>query len=152
MYYVYDANQQVAGPYSVEDIQARIANGSLDLSTKVCVEGTEDWKSISDVPVLSSAHNTGSDVVQAETAKLKQPPQQLPAVGYAGPIALTLCLCLFGGIVVIVMTGQVNSAAARGDVEAYEKLKKQRTTWIVVSVILGIVANIIFLAAELSQM
>lgn len=156
MYYVYDENQQVTGPYSVEDIQTRLANNSFDHNTKVCVEGTEDWKSISEVPVLSGDHKAGNVVskTQPETVKpppLKPPPfptQQLPPVSYVGPIALTLCLCLIGGIIVIVKTGQVNSAAARGDVEAYEILKKNRMTWIVVSWIIGIVVNILVFASE----
>jgi hypothetical protein len=154
MYYVYDENQQVTGPYSVEDIQTRLANNSFDHNTKVCVEGTEDWKSISEVPVLSGDHKAGNVVSKTQPETFKPPPyptQQLPPVSYVGPIALTLCLCLIGGIIVIVKTGQVNSAAARGDVEAYESLKKNRTTWIVVSLIIGLVFNILYFAPEFSR-
>lgn len=40
---------EVAGPYTTSEVEGYLANGTVTLQTLCCVEGSEDWKPISDL-------------------------------------------------------------------------------------------------------
>jgi hypothetical protein len=82
------------------------------------------------------------------------PPMQvvnLPKGSISEAIVVTLCCCLPGGIVTLVYTSQMNSAADCGDVAAYHVAKGKRKFWLWLSLIFGglaIVLNILLAIAE----
>ncbi|MCH2160838.1 MAG: GYF domain-containing protein [Phycisphaerales bacterium] len=157
-YYLYEANGQVAGPFDAGHIQARLQRGEVDLNTQVCPEGSQDWISIAQAPDISGGMASPSSPAKAPPSVFPanpQPPKalQLPALGYAGPIAITVCLCLIGGIFSIVYTSKANVAAAKGDQVMYDMYKGRRQGWITASIIIGaiaIVLNIMSIAAEMN--
>lgn len=53
LYYFLDADGvTVHGPFSREDMWELQASNTLHLGTNVCLEGTEDWKALGEVPEL----------------------------------------------------------------------------------------------------
>ena len=59
------------------------------------------------------------------------------------PILITLCCCLIGGIVAIVYTSQANAAGAAGDIALAERNARTAKTWMIVSVVLGVISAIV---------
>jgi hypothetical protein len=55
-------------------------------------------------------------------------------------IVATLCCCLPGGIVALVYSAQVNSKLAAGDVAGAQASSKSAKTWVIVSIVGGIVS------------
>ncbi|MCH2139396.1 MAG: CD225/dispanin family protein, partial [Phycisphaerales bacterium] len=106
--------------------------------------GTETWQTAREVAGLFSGVSAPlPPAFTAPSSNEYTAPEHGPLqpVGYIGPVALTLCLCLIGGIVTIVYTSQVNEAAARGDAEAYTRLKSTRQGWIIASLIIGLLTT-----------
>ena len=56
-------------------------------------------------------------------------------------IVVTLCCCLPGGIVALVYAAQVNSKLAAGDVAGAQASSKSAKTWVIVSVVAGLVTT-----------
>lgn len=56
-------------------------------------------------------------------------------------IVVTLCCCLPGGVVALVYAAQVNSKLAAGDVAGAQASSKSAKTWVIVSVVAGIVTT-----------
>jgi hypothetical protein len=79
-----------------------------------------------------------------------QPPygQPLPAGGipnYLVPsILVTIFCCLPAGVVAIVFAAQVNSKVSAGDIAGAQQASKNAKTWTIVSLVLGLVAAIIW--------
>ncbi len=143
-YYVYGSDQAIYGPFTVDEMRSQVAEHRIDANTQVCLEGTETWQPAREVAGLfSGASAPPPPALTAPSSSEYTAPEHGPLqpVGYVGPVALTLCLCLIGGIVTIVYTSQVNEAAARGDAEAYARLKSTRQGWIIASIIIGLIAN-----------
>ena len=62
-------------------------------------------------------------------------------------IISTVCCCIPFGIVAIVYSAKINSATAAGDYETAAKAAKTARIWIIVSFVVGILANIIVAVA-----
>ena len=60
-----------------------------------------------------------------------------------GAIISTLCCCLPFGIPAIIFATQVNSKIAAGDLEGARKASKNALTWMLVSIGVGIVLQVI---------
>jgi hypothetical protein len=56
---------------------------------------------------------------------------------------VTLCCCLIGGIIAIVNASQVNSKWAAGDYAGAKKASEQAKLWVMISVGVGLVVNVI---------
>jgi len=81
-----------------------------------------------------------------ECASCGHPVQQFPTPGtiknyLAQSILVTLCCCLPFGIVALVFSAQVNSKLAAGDVAGAEAASRSARTWIIVTLIAGIVTG-----------
>ena len=63
-------------------------------------------------------------------------------------ILATLFCCLPAGIVSIVYAAQVNGKLAAGDLEGALRASNSAKTWTLISVALGLVAGVIFLATD----
>lgn len=59
------------------------------------------------------------------------------------PILITICCCLIGGIVAIVYTSQANAAGASGNIALAEKNAGTAKTWMIVSVVLGVISAVV---------
>lgn len=61
-------------------------------------------------------------------------------------IISTICCCIPLGIVAIVFSAKINSAATSGNIEEAKKAAKTAKIWIIVAVAAGLIVNIGFLA------
>jgi uncharacterized membrane protein YvbJ len=61
-----------------------------------------------------------------------------------GAILTALFCCQIGGIVAIVYAAQVNTKLARGDIEGARAASKTANTWIMVSIITGVLFGVIY--------
>ena len=61
-----------------------------------------------------------------------------------GAILTALFCCQIGGIVAIVYAAQVNTKLARGDIEGARAASKTANTWIMVSIITGVLLGVIY--------
>ena len=61
-----------------------------------------------------------------------------------GAILTALFCCQIGGIVAIVYAAQVNSKLACGDIEGARAASKTANTWIMVSIITGVLLGVIY--------
>lgn len=61
-----------------------------------------------------------------------------------GAILTALFCCQIGGIVAIVYAAQVNTKLARGDIEGARAASKTANTWIMVSIITGVLIGVIY--------
>jgi hypothetical protein len=120
--------------------------GSITPSMQLCAEGSVQW--VPAAQVLGAAPNAPRSPAMQAAATAGTPPVEprfvqsawTPA-GYVGPILVTLCCCLIGGIVSIVYTAQANARAESGDIAGAERAKSTARTWMWVSVIIGILFN-----------
>lgn len=124
-------------------------------STPVWAEGMPDWVPAAQVPELA-ALLTGA--VQ-QPAHVPPTPQSAPQPQYApgSPAAMppcppsylawaiivTILCCVPFGIVAIVKSAAVNSAYQNGDYDSALRNSKQAQTWILVSVVTGLVASVL---------
>ena len=67
-----------------------------------------------------------------------------------GAILTTLCCCLPGGIVAIVYASKVNTLAAQGDIAGAQKAANTAKNWILGSVILGIIPQLIIVVLQVA--
>lgn len=64
-------------------------------------------------------------------------------------ILATLLCCIPGGIAAIIFASRANSAKATGDFETARKAASQAKTWLIVSVIAGVLVSLIVVAAQI---
>src|SRR5882724_11600119 len=103
MYKIIGANQVQYGPVSVDQLRQWIAEGRADANTQVQLEGTSEWKPLSQFAEFAGsfapvAPPTGSlPPLNAPSAPAEPVPNYL-----VQSILCTLCCCLPFGIVAIV--------------------------------------------------
>ena len=60
-YFIYGSNNQVLGPYPVDEITAMLRRGEIEVNTLVCVDdGSENWLPLGDMPALSAIAREGA--------------------------------------------------------------------------------------------
>src|SRR5215831_15202594 len=60
MYKIIGADQREYGPVSAEQLRQWIAEGRAGPQSRVCLEGTTDWKSLAEFPEFADALATAS--------------------------------------------------------------------------------------------
>ncbi|MBC02751.1 MAG: hypothetical protein CMJ34_05525 [Phycisphaerae bacterium] len=53
-YWLYTAQQETTGPFTVDELREKIGAGLLDSDTQVCLEGTETWMRAGDVKEIEA--------------------------------------------------------------------------------------------------
>lgn len=139
-YWVAEPGGQPQGPYDVETLRRLQGEGRISASTQVCAEGTTVWAP------ASSVVGRGAAVAAAPPPAYAPMPGYAPRGGWTGasylwPILTTIFCCLIGGIVSIVYTAQANTKGAAGDIAGAEKAKGTAKTWMIVSLVIGLIAN-----------
>ena len=152
-YYIYNSNQEVEGPFEPEELKRNIQLGIYNANIQVCLEGTEQWQVASSISELSTAPSpTGNKPAPYTSTHTQSGTTNLEPVGYVGPILLTLCLCMIGGILAIIYTSLANEALARRDEAAYLRHRTTRRRWIIWSIIIGVIANAIALVVQIAAL
>lgn len=64
-------------------------------------------------------------------------------------IAVTVCCCLIGGILAILQAAKVDPALRAGDYQAAVEASNAAKKWCLLSVVIGLVANIAFIALQI---
>jgi hypothetical protein len=74
-YFVTDRNDEVQGPFGLEEVKKQLASGSIETTALLCEEGSETWQ-----PLVSVVSTVPPTVPQASPAK---PPER--ALDAPGP-------------------------------------------------------------------
>lgn len=171
MWYFIREGEQL-GPVPEEQIRRMTREGSLKRDDLVWQEGMMAWQPASEVPGLEFPVQAPPPPPVAPPPAPYQyappppqyvaaPPPQYPvpspqyASGLAGAgadipnylpwaIVTTLCCCLPGGIVSIVYASKANSAKAMGDLGAAQAAANQAKTWLIVSVVGGLLISVLY--------
>jgi hypothetical protein len=139
MYKIIGADGKEYGPVSVDQLKQWIAEGRLNLQSKVLPDGGTDWKAVAEVPELAGAVPSSS-------------PPRPGAYAGATPdvpnylwqsIVVTLCCCIPFGIVAIVYAAQVKSKLSIGDFAGAKDSSGKAKMWCWIGFGVGIVVNII---------
>jgi hypothetical protein len=134
-YWLTHGDGQTLGPYDLETLRGYASSGQLRPQSMVCAEGGNQW-----VPAASVVGNM-------------QVPPTFPSpmaaggytpIGLVGPILVTVFCCLVGGIVSIVYASQAQTRFAQGDLAGSMQASKTAKTWMIVSMIIGIVVSVLW--------
>jgi len=137
-YYLSIGDGQTYGPYDVQQLRAMQAEGRVPPTAQLCQEGTTSW--------LPSG--------QILTGGAPPVPASYPApvtggftpVSLVGPILVTLFCCLIGGIISIVYASSANTKGAAGDIAGANAAAKASKTWLIVSIVTGLIGVVAYLA------
>jgi hypothetical protein len=164
-YFGRDGRQE--GPISDEQLRIMVSNGSLRREDLVWRDGMADWQPAGQIPGLpfpspATYAPPPPPAPPSPAASPYAPPQTLyippPSFGGAGfdipnylpwAIAATLVCCMPGGVAAIVYATKATSAKDRGDYAAAAEAAKQARTWLIISVVLGL---LIFAASIVSNL
>ena len=172
-YFAREGRQQ--GPVSDEQIRRMAQDGSLRREDLVWKEGMAEWRPASQVPEL----NFPPAPVPSYQSPPPPPPQYSPAVyspppppSYGAPqaqynpmgtlqgasipnylpwaIAATLLCCWPAGIPAIIFANKANNAKNIGDLQTADDAANKAKTWLIISVVGGLLAGIVVFFASLS--
>ena len=73
-YFIYH-NDEVAGPYTVEQMLEMLGTGLLTSESLVFIDGEADWKAFADIPELKAPAKAPAPVKAAEPAKAASGPK-----------------------------------------------------------------------------
>jgi hypothetical protein len=166
MYYV-GKNGQQTGPFTLEQAQAKYANGEILPTDLMWKEGTADWKAASTFSELAAAAPSSAPVSVTPTYQATPTPSSgspyvpqasAPAAYGSGgvlppggqipnylvwSILSTICCCLPFGIVAIVFSAQVNSKLATGDIPGAMASSQKAKMWCWIAFGVGLPLQII---------
>jgi len=165
-YFGRDGRQE--GPISEEQLQAMVRDGSLRREDLVWRDGMADWQPAGQIPGLPFPVQAASYMPPppAPAPSPYAPPQSQyappppPVFGGAGfeipnylpwAIAATLLCCMPGGVASIVYAVKANSAKDRGDYAAANEAAKQAKTWLIVSVVVGLLFSVAAVVANIAN-
>ena len=110
MYKIIGADGLEYGPVTAEQLRQWLAEGRVNMQTRVQGVGSSEWKTFADFPELAGATAAGSP------PPVPPPPARPNVPNYlVQSILATLFCCLPFGIVAIVYAAQVNTKLAGGD-------------------------------------
>jgi outer membrane biosynthesis protein TonB len=78
-YYVTDRNDEVLGPYSLEEIRNLMASGSVEPSALLCEEGAETWQPLDSILTPAPAPDPVAEAKAEPVPELKPEPEPEPA-------------------------------------------------------------------------
>jgi len=166
-YYASQGQQQ--GPVSDEQLQRMIQDGSLTRDDLVWREGMAAWQPAGEVagldfpprptylpppPPPADASPYAPPRYQAPASYAGPPPYGAPAVPDYLPwaIAATLLCCLPGGVAAIIYANKANTAKRNGDFAGAQAAAKQAKTWLIASVVFGLLFTAIAIAVNIANL
>lgn len=134
------------GPYEVEQLRQFAAEGRLTAQSQVCAEGSTHWVPAGAiVPGIAAPQQTPQQLpVHAQGVGGQVAPGSWQPVNFAGPILVTLCCCLVGGIISIVYASQANTHGAGGNIVEAQRAAAASKMWMWISFAVGIVISLIY--------
>jgi hypothetical protein len=171
-YYAQGGQQQ--GPVSDEQMQRMIQDGSLRQEDLVWREGMAAWQPAGEVaglqfptrPAYPTPPPPPPEAVEPYAPPQYQAPTPAPPAPYAAPypqpgsdipdyliasIVVTLLCCVPGGIAAIIYANKANTAKRMGDLAAARQAAAQAKTWIILSVVLGLVVSVGYFVVAISR-
>ncbi|HXS69755.1 MAG TPA: DUF4339 domain-containing protein [Candidatus Polarisedimenticolia bacterium] len=133
MYKIIGADQQEYGPISADQIRQWVAEGRANGQTKVCAEGTQDWKPLSAFPELASIASSPAIAPGVAPAK---PPGTIKVFGILNIV--------FGGLALLCSPFSFVAIAMSSKQMGYSSFMMN---WIIFSVIITIIGGAILLAS-----
>jgi hypothetical protein len=139
MYKIIGADGQEYGPVTMEQLRQWMAEGRVNLQTRVQAEGTGEWKTLGQFPDFASV----GAVPPPPAPAMAQPRPQIS--NYLVPAILTtIFCCLPFGIAAIVFAAQVNTKIAAGDIAGAQESARKAKMWCWLSFGCGLVVMIIW--------
>lgn len=145
--------QQTFGPYTGAQVREYVASGNIALSDMLRGERDAEWTPVSFALGAVPPQNPGAAPLPTTPGlpgMTGAPSGGATPVSYVFPILLTICCCLIGGVISIVYAAQANTALARGDMAAYERHKKTCNTWMIVSLVVGVLGNLLVVGLQIA--
>lgn len=93
------------------------------------------------------AHGANGPHVSSDARQQDYP--KMPDTYLVWAVLMTILCCLPAGIVAIIFSSQVSSRFYAGDIEGAEKASERAQIWIIVSFVLGVMANTLYLPLSL---
>jgi hypothetical protein len=168
----YASQGQQRGPISEEQLQAMVRDGSLTREDLVWREGMPAWQAAGEVAGLDFPLRPAylpPPPPPTDSSPYAPPRYQAPPSSYAVPppyggaatavpdylpwaIAATLLCCMPGGIAAIVYANKANTAKRSGDFAAAQAAAAQAKTWLIVSVVFGLLFTVIAIVANIANL
>jgi len=140
MYKIIGADGKEYGPITLEQLKQWIAEGRLNLQSKVLPDGSTDWKTVAEIPELAAVVPPPAAPRPGMTTMA--PTSDIPNYLWQS-IAITICCCLPFGIVAIVYAAQVKSKLSIGDFNGAQESSRKARMWCWIGLGVGVVINII---------
>lgn len=138
MYKIIGADGKEYGPISLQQMKQWLAEGRLNLQSKVLPEGETNWKTLAEIPDIANAPlppNVPRFTPVTPTADIPNYLWQ--------SIVITLCCCLPFGVVAIIYAAQVKSKAGVGDIAGAQEASAKAKMWCWIGLGVGIVVNVL---------
>ena len=165
MNWFYAKNGSQQGPLSTDEIKSRIAMGEIGPNDLAWREGMSDWMPVGQISELKvapaaspSMEATPAFPLPSSPASPYQAPASAPSMQMAPgqvipsylwqSIVVTLFCCLPAGIASIVYAAKVEGLKASGNFAAAKEASDNAKKWAIISLVLGLVINLIVIAAS----
>jgi hypothetical protein len=143
--YLIYRNGETTGPFDLSHLQTSYSAGHLATGDLTWKEGMPSWIPVSQllgiVPLTAS---------QGQTAAEKPTFIVKPRSHLAGAILATLLCCMPFGIVAIIYAAQVDSKFNAGDYVGAQNASNTAKTWLVVSIVLGLLFGFLVMLGSAS--
>lgn len=146
-YYLENGEQR--GPISEEEILSLVAQGTVKSEDYVWNSEMSDWQPAGSVPALRSGPPVppmpGSDVQgrQPYTSATRRAEGESITNYLPWAIAATILCCLPAGVASIIYSVKAGSAQQNGDMLVAQEAAGKAKTWLIVSVVVGLVSTIV---------
>ena len=152
MYKIIGGDQREYGPISVDQMRQWIAEARIDARTRVCAEGSNDWKPLATFPELAA-------LLPSQLPPLTAPPLASTPYGQPRPdipnylvhsILVTVCCCLPLGIVAVIYSAQVGTKLSIGDLAGATAASNNAKLWCWIGLACGVITNVVGIAIMLA--
>ncbi|MCW5943964.1 MAG: CD225/dispanin family protein [Fimbriimonadaceae bacterium] len=151
-YYVTGDDGQRYGPADVPTLNAWAREGRLVATTRLVEEGTERSVFAAEVPGLSFGAPSEFRTPPTGGPTYQTAPSGTVDNHLVKSILVTLCCCLPLGIAAIVFSSQVNPLVQSGRYAEAQEKAAQADKWANWGIGLGIVTNLVWLAANFATL
>lgn len=136
MYKIIGADQQEYGPISADQIRQWVAEGRANSQTKVCAEGSDEWKPLSAFPELASIASSSATAPGVVPAK---PPGVIKVFGILNIV--------FGGMGLLCSPLSLIALVVPMSSKQQFGYTPFMVHWLIVSVIIGMMGAVVMLAS-----
>ena len=136
MYKIIGADEKEYGPITTDQIRQWITEGRVNAQTKVCAEGTQDWKPLGSFPEFGPASSTGSSTSSEPSLIPAKPPGVIKVFGILNIV--------FGGLALLCSPFTLITIPMMSKQMGYSSFM---LNWLIFSIVLGIAGGGVMVAS-----